>query len=343
MREQRASCVASSGRVDWDRDLTTERDTVQAMTATMARRGPDAGDVWLSPRAALGHRRLAVIDIEGGAQPMIALVPEPVVLTYSGEVYNFRELRSELEALGHRFRTRSDTEVVLHAYLEWGADCVQHLNGMFAFAIWDDRWQELLLARDRLGIKPLYYAEQGSGLLFGSEPKALLANPLFQPEIDAEGLADLLVRTMARRPCNAIFRGLREVRPGHIVQVSRDGVRESAYWRLTSRPHTDDLPTTVATLRGLLEDIVDRQLISDVPLCTLLSGGLDSSAITALAAGGLERQGRGRVVTFAVDFTGSEHDFQPSAIRTATRHTCRRWPSMSMRGTPISCSIRRTY
>ena len=210
-----------TGWVDWDRDLTTERDTVQAMTATMARRGPDAGDVWLSPRAVLGHRRLAVIDIESSTQPMIALVPEPVVLTYSGKVYNFRELHSELEALGHRFRTRSDTEVVLHAYLEWGANCVQRLNGMFAFAIWDDRRQELLLARDRLGIKPLYYAEQGSGLLFGSEPKALLANPLFQPEIDAEGLADLLVLTMARRPGNAIFRGLREVQPGHIVQVSR--------------------------------------------------------------------------------------------------------------------------
>lgn len=304
-----------TGWVDWDRDLTAERDVVLAMTETMARRGPDAGGIWLSPRAALGHRRLAVIDIEGGAQPMIAHRPEPVVLTYSGEVYNFPELRAELEARGHHFRTRSDTEVVLHAYLEWGADCVSRLNGMFAFAIWDDQRQELLLARDRLGIKPLYYAEHRSGVLFGSEPKALLANPLFQPELDAEGLGDLLVLTMARRPGNAIFRGLREVRPGHIVRVARNSVRESAYWQLTSRPHTDDLPTTVATLRSLLEDIVARQLISDVPLCTLLSGGLDSSTITALASRSLRQQRRGEVVTFAVDFTGSEHDFQPSTIR----------------------------
>ncbi len=177
-----------AGWADWERDLTHEKGTVEAMTRTMACRGPDAAGSWLSSRAGIGHRRLAVIDLEGGAQPMTARVGEQtVVLTYSGEVYNFRELRDQLSARGHVFRTGSDTEVVLNAYLEWGPDLARHLNGMFAFAVWDERSQELVLVRDRLGVKPLYYAVRGSAVLFGSEPKAILANPLVDPRIDLDG------------------------------------------------------------------------------------------------------------------------------------------------------------
>ena len=188
---------------------------IEAMTSTMVNRGPDAGGVWCSAHAAIGHRRLSVIDLEGGEQPMRAALrgsakaePEAedenqVVLTFSGEVYNFTELRSELTALGHQFRTRSDTEVVLHAYLQWGADCVTRLNGMFAFGIWDERRQELLLARDRLGVKPLYYAPLPDGVLFGSEPKAILAHPGFRAEIDAEGLAELFAQAGTGRQATA--------------------------------------------------------------------------------------------------------------------------------------------
>jgi asparagine synthase (glutamine-hydrolysing) len=154
------------------------------MTATMLCRGPDAGGMWCSAHAAIGHRRLSVIDLAGGAQPMRAPGEDDVVLTFSGEIYNFTELRHELAARGHESRTRSDTEVLLHGYLEWGADCVRRLNGMFAFGIWDGRRQELLLARDRLGVKPLYYAARPDGVLFGSEPKAVLAHPEFRAEID---------------------------------------------------------------------------------------------------------------------------------------------------------------
>lgn len=304
-----------AGWVDFERDLTRERNTAQAMTDTMYNRGPDAGGLWLAPHAALGHRRLSIIDLEGGRQPMVAEENgKPVaVLIYTGEVYNFRELRSELQALGHRFQTQSDTEVVLSAWRQWGVSFTERLNGIYAFAIWDVREQELLLVRDRLGVKPLYYYPTPTGVLFGSEPKAILANPLARAEVDDDGLRELLA--FSKTPGHAIFRGMRELRPGHILRVRRGSLREQVYWKLESRPHTDDLKTTVSNIRGLLEDIVTRQLISDVPLCSLLSGGLDSSAITALAQKALRAQGAGPVRSFAVDFVGNAEHFKPDEMR----------------------------
>ncbi|TVL90595.1 asparagine synthase (glutamine-hydrolyzing) [Streptomyces sp. SAJ15] len=304
-----------TGWIAYEQDLSRERGTLDAMTATMTCRGPDAGGAWLDTHAALGHRRLAVIDIEGGAQPMtVARGGETaLVTTYSGEVYNHRELRAELESRGHTFRTRSDTEVVLHAYLEWGADFTSRLNGMYAFALWDPREEELLLVRDRMGIKPLYYHPTADGVLFGSEPKAILAHPAVRPAVDTEGLAELLAFT--RTPGHAVYKGMYEVRPGHTVRVRRQGLTVHRYWALEAADHTDDLDTTVRRVRELLDDIVARQLIADVPLCTLLSGGLDSSAITALAAGRLAAEGRGPVRSFSVDFLGHAEHFRPDDLR----------------------------
>jgi asparagine synthase (glutamine-hydrolysing) len=282
----------------------------------MACRGPDSEGLWLSPRAALGHRRLAVIDVEGGKQPMSTERDgSSVVLTYSGEVYNFRELRQQLISHGHIFRTRSDTEVVLRSYIEWGQECPRHFNGMFAFAVWDEQRQELVLVRDRMGIKPLYYFSYNGGLLFGSEPKALLSNPLFVAELDNEGLSELFGLNMSRTPGHGIFRGLRELLPGHTLRVDRKGLHSRCYYRLTSRRHEQDIRGTTAAVRSLLEDIVDRQVISDVPLCSLLSGGLDSSAVTALANRSLHNQGRGKVATFSVDFANNDAFFRPSSLR----------------------------
>jgi asparagine synthase (glutamine-hydrolysing) len=304
-----------AGWADFDRSLTAERATTQAMTDTMSCRGPDAEGLWIAPHVALGHRRLAVIDIEGGRQPMVAEEGERVLaaLTYSGEVYNFRELRAELSARGHRFRTHSDTEVVLRAYLEWDEEFVTRLNGMYAFAIWDVRREKLLLVRDRMGIKPLYYYPTPSGVLFGSEPKAILANPLAEPIVDDDGLRQLF--SFVKTPERAIFRGMHEVRPGQLVRVSRKGTSKRRYWALESHEHTDDIDTTVRAVRELLDDIVARQLVSDVPLCSLLSGGLDSSAITALAAKALRKQDGGRVRSFAVDFAGYSEHFRPDEMR----------------------------
>ncbi|MFF4955225.1 asparagine synthase (glutamine-hydrolyzing) [Streptomyces chattanoogensis] len=304
-----------TGWISYDTDLTTRRPTLEAMTRTMACRGPDAAGTWLDTHAALGHRRLAVIDIEGGKQPMAVEHGGRtlIVTTYSGEVYNYRELREELAGLGHTFRTHSDTEVVLHAYLQWGEAFAERLNGMYAFALWDPRTEQLLLIRDRMGIKPLYYYPTSDGVLFGSEPKAILAHPSVRPAVDAEGLAELI--TFTKTPGHAVYKGMYEVRPGQTVRVGRGGITVKRYWALEAREHTDGLDTTVAHIRELLDDIVARQLIADVPLCTLLSGGLDSSAITALAAGALAAQGGGPVRSFAVDFTGYTENFTPDDLR----------------------------
>ncbi|HEY0531260.1 MAG TPA: asparagine synthase (glutamine-hydrolyzing) [Actinoplanes sp.] len=298
------------GWVSYRRDLSHEGAVLRAMTATMSLRGPDAQGIWLSTHAGLGHRRLAVIDLETGAQPMTVEHDGATIaaITYSGEVYNYRELRDELRSRGHRFRTASDTEVVLHAYLEWGDDFVDRLNGMYAFGLWDPREQALLLVRDRMGIKPLYYRPMADGVVFASELKGLLAHPLVPAVVDSDGFRELLA--MVKTPGHGIYRDIREVRPGEVVRVSRAGLRPRRYWRLTAREHTDDQATTVRTVRALLDDIVQRQLIADVPLCVLLSGGLDSSAITALAARSV-----GEVRSFAVDFPGQTENFRQDDMR----------------------------
>lgn len=307
-----------TGWVDFTRDLAHETPAVEAMTRTLIARGPDAGGTWLDTHAALGHRRLAVIDLEHGTQPMRTPEPGPraglprAVISYGGEIYNFRELREELVLLGHRFTTRSDTEVALRAYLQWGTDFVHRLNGMYAIAIWDTAREELLLVRDRLGVKPLFYHPTPGGVLFGSEPKAILANPLAQAVAGAEELCDALL--FLRTPGRVPFRGMHEVRPGHLLRVGRDGIREERYWALEARPHADDLRTTIATVRDLLDDIVPRQMVADVPLVSLLSGGLDSSTVTALAARARAADGR-QLSTFSVDFTGHTENFRADPIR----------------------------
>ncbi|MDX8535940.1 asparagine synthase (glutamine-hydrolyzing) [Mesorhizobium sp. VK25A] len=305
------------GWIDFDRDLggPDARREIADMTATMACRGPDDEGTWIDGPTALGHRRLAIIDVQGGRQPMMLQEDgrPALVLVYTGETYNYRELRQRLTALGRRFDTSSDTEVVLHAHREWGRrdprTAVSELNGMFAYALWDTATRELLLVRDRLGIKPLYYYPTQHGVLFGSEPKAILANSLAEPAMDADGLRRTLCSIAD--PYNTVLRGMREVRPGHIVRVTRDGIQQMTYWQLTDSSHTDDVPTTVQRVRELLDQTIRRQLIADVPLCTLLSGGLDSSAMTALAAHFSDE----RIRSFALDFVGYTDNFAPGPGR----------------------------
>jgi asparagine synthase (glutamine-hydrolysing) len=299
-----------TGWVDYSRDLTRERELMDAMTETMSCRGPDASGMWFDRHAALGHRRLAVIDLPGGAQPMSVSTPTgDVVMVYSGETYNFTELRDELIRHGHKFETASDTEVVLRSYLQWGTALADRLNGMYAFAIWDARDRKLVMVRDRMGIKPFYFYPTPNGVLFGSEPKAILANPLAKPIVDVDGLREMLVRI--KTPKLAVWKGMEEVEPGTVVTVDERGIRAHTYWRLESKPHTDDQAATVAHVRALLDDIVRRQLVADVPECVLLSGGLDSSAITALSARELSTPVR----TFAVDFVQQAENFKPTDIR----------------------------
>lgn len=307
-----------TGWVDWQHDVSGERQLLDRMTETLAQRGPDASGAYLSKHAAIGHRRLSVVDLEGGKQPMLRRKDgKSQVITYNGELYNTAELRQELAAHGHNFSSTSDTEVLLRSFMEWGPACVSKLNGIFAFGIWDEQNESLFLARDRIGVKPLFYTHVDGKLIFGSELKALLAHPAVKPVITYEGLAEVLMIGPARTPGHGILKEVHELKPGHLLTFDRSGLRIAAYWNLESRPHADSFSATADKVRDLLADAVKRQLISDVPLCTLLSGGLDSSAITALTA--IEqRQNDGRLNTFSVDYIDNEKyfiadSFQPDA------------------------------
>ncbi|MFW0784575.1 asparagine synthase (glutamine-hydrolyzing) [Gordonia sp. CPCC 206044] len=302
-----------TGWVDYADNLANKRRILEEMTSTMSDRGPDDAGVYLDRHVGLGHRRLAIIDLPLGRQPMVVgTAAGDVVIVYSGETYNFGELRTELIARGHEFDTDSDTEVVLHGYLEWGTDVVDHLNGMYAFAIWDGRCEQLIMVRDRLGIKPFYFSRTADGVVFGSEPKAILANPLVSHRVGKDGLRELFA--MTKTPGWALWEDIHEVEPGTVMTVSRDTMSTRTYWSLPERPHPDDTDATVAHVRSLLTDTVDRQLVADVPRCVLLSGGLDSSALTGLAAARLGAEGQ-RVHTYSVDFVAQEENFQPDEMR----------------------------
>ncbi|AFV11093.1 asparagine synthetase 3 [Thermacetogenium phaeum DSM 12270] len=302
-----------AGWIDWKRDLRKQLPELRVMQETLVNRGPDAEGMWISPWAALVHRRLIVVDPRGGGQPMVRKRgKQRYILVYNGELYNTNELRRELEQRGHIFFGHSDTEVLLLSYIEWGERCLERLNGIFAFGIWDETEQSLFLARDRLGVKPLFYAERNGSFIFGSEIKTLLANPTIHPEVDSEGLAEIFVMGPARTPGHGIFRGIKELKPGYWLIYDRRGVRTSPYWRLESRPHPDDLETTAAKVRNLLQDAAERQLMADVPVCILLSGGLDSSAIAAFASEASSRSGTGTLNTYSVDYVDNNRFFRPN-------------------------------
>ncbi|OIK07740.1 asparagine synthase (glutamine-hydrolyzing) [Streptomyces monashensis] len=306
-----------TGWASFHSDARTQAPVIEAMTAALTPRGPDAGGVWLGERAAIGHRRLAVIDLEGGVQPMTDRPEKPgIVLTYSGEVYNHHELRSELRGRGHVFRTRSDTEVVLRAYAEWGETVAEHLEGMFAFAVWDERAQRLLLVRDRLGVKPLFWAAVAGGLAFASEPKALFAHPEIRPRVDADGLREAYSLLFNTGP--TVWSGVREVEPGGVLVLDRGGIRERRYWQLEAADHTDDQDAAVERIRALVGAAARSQLEADVPLCSLLSGGIDSTVLTALLADELRlREGPdARIRSYAVDYSDQAEQFTGDVLRT---------------------------
>ncbi|QGG57308.1 asparagine synthase (glutamine-hydrolyzing) [Paenibacillus sp. B01] len=308
-----------TGWIDWTRDLTLHSEDLERMTATLALRGPDASGTWISGSCALGHRRLSVMDPENGAQPMIRSQDgQKFVIVYNGELYNAPELKRELEGRGRRFTTTCDTEVLLTAYMEWGPAAVEKFNGIFAFAIWDDQEQKLFLARDRVGVKPLFVSHAGGQFVFGSEPKALLAHPAVSSDVGAQGIAELFIVGPARTPGVGVYKDLTELLPGKCMTVDRGGARVHTYWELRSREHEHGVEETAAHVGELLRDTVERQLASDVPVGTLLSGGLDSSALTALAVDFYGRSGAGSLDTFSVDYVDNDkffksHAFQPNA------------------------------
>ncbi len=304
-----------TGWVEYTRSVLNERETVEKMTQTLSKRGPDDTNIQAFTHAIFGHKRLVVVDPEGGKQPMTRGEDDFYTICYNGELYNTEDIRSELLKKGYTFQGHSDTEVLLASYIEWKEDCVDYLNGIFTFAIWDAKREQIFLARDRLGVKPLFYKQDGDRLLFGSEIKAILAHPDVRAEVTYEGLAEVLGLGPSRSPGHGVFRGIHELRPGHALSFSKEGLRIWRYWNVVSRKHTDTFEETVFNVRFLLQDAITRQLVSDVPLCTFLSGGVDSSAITAIAAKAYARDGKGPLHTYSIDYEGNDMYFKSNSFQ----------------------------
>lgn len=307
------------GWINTEGDLMNEKGTMEKMTAALSRRGPDDSGIFMSRNSLLGHRRLVVVDPEGGGQPMTRWVGgNSYTLVYNGELYNTDELRSALRARGYHFKSYSDTEVLLVSYIEWGEDCLKKFNGIYAFGIWDKNKRTLFTARDPLGVKPLFYTKVNGSLIFGSEIKAILAHPEVEPILDETGIMEIFGLGPARSPGCGVFKGIMEIPPAHYLTYGSEGIKLKQYWQLTAAIHTDDLDTTVEKTRGLLVDAIERQMVSDVPVCTFLSGGLDSSAISSVAAAYFRRQGKGVLNTYAIDYVDNElffkaDDYQPNS------------------------------
>lgn len=308
-----------AGFCDYNDNLNDEAPLWGALAKRMGNRlrhrGPDSQGVHVSAHAALAHARLAVVDLEGGKQPMSRTADGyTYTISYNGELYNTGELRSELESLGYEFKTTSDTEVLLNCYIQYGEKCAERLNGIYAFAVDDERRQRCFLCRDRFGVKPLFYTRAGDRLVFGSEIKALFEYPGINPVLDRESLCEVFGLGPARTAGNGVYKNIFELKPAHCGIFDRDGFQTYPYFELTSYEHTESYEDTVRHVRDLLEDTVTRQLISDVPLCTFLSGGLDSSVISALAAQNYRANGK-QLTTYSFDFVGNEKYFKPSAFQ----------------------------
>ena len=303
--------IAGYAALDPSRPL--DASPVRGMLACVAHRGPDDEGVHGVPGIVLGHRRLSIIDVAGGHQPLFG-VTEQTAIVCNGEVYNYRELARELTSKGHHFRTASDTEVAAHAYDEWGLDFLERLDGMFALALWDGARRRLVLARDRLGEKPLYWAVAGGMLIFGSELTALLAHPTIEPDIDPVALSEYLALEYVAAP-RTILRGISKLEPGNVLVLENGHVEVRPYWRLEPRVQSPVLPyaEAVRELRRRLEEAVRSRLVSDVPLGIFLSGGIDSSTVAALAAR------EGALETFAIGFDEATFDESSYARDVAQR------------------------
>ena len=282
---------------------------------TMMHRGPDEMGIFESNLCCLIHTRLTVIDPEGGKQPMeLKWQTETYTIVYNGELYNTNEIRNQLLSLGHSFSGHSDTEVILHGYAQWGEDVLSKVNGIFAFAVWEHRKKRLFLARDRMGVKPLFYMIYNDGFLFGSEIKNILAYPNVKAEIDEYGISQILLLGPGRAPGSGIFCGIQELEPGCCGCYSGGRWSWRRYWKLTDVKHTETFEQTAEKVRYLVKDSIQRQMVSDVPIGAFLSGGLDSSLIAAVCTEQLKKNGD-RLKTFSVDYKNNNIHFVPGKFQ----------------------------
>lgn len=301
------------------KDVSSFRNVLNNMNNEIAKRGPDEDGMYFEENVCLGHKRLIVIDPDGGKQPMIFRYQgNTYSLVYNGQIYNTKELKDELSENGFTFDGHSDTEVLLKGFSFWKYDIIHKLNGIFSFAIWNSKEKELFVARDHFGVKPFYYSIVDGTFVFASEVKALFKYPGITAKIDSEGISELFGLGPSHTPGHGIFKDIHELKPASYGVFNSSGLHVEKYWSLVSLPHKDSFGTTCDKVRFLLEDSIRRQLVSDVPLCTFLSGGLDSSIITLYAANYCKEKGLPPLNTYSVDYVDNDKnfvktDFQPNS------------------------------
>ena len=307
------------GIADFKNDISNKKEILLNMNSTLSKRGPDEDGFYINSHIALAHKRLIVIDPDGGKQPMIEKFSYgEYVIVYNGQIYNTKELKETLTLNGFEFKGHCDTEILLKSYIYYGNDVVKHLNGIFAFAIWNSRTKELFLARDHFGVKPLFYTINNNTLIFASEIKALFKYHGVEKVLDNQGICELFGIGPAHTPGTTIFKNIYEIKPAHFAVYNSSGLHIERYWKLHSKKHTDSFGTTCSKVEYLLHDAITRQLVSDVPLCTFLSGGLDSSIITKFAADYCQKEGLPPLDTYSIDYVDNDKnfvksDFQPNS------------------------------
>lgn len=304
-----------AGWVNFSESLKSNSKIIKKMTDILERRGPDSEGIYESENVLLGHRRLIVVDPEGGEQPMIKIINgNKYVLVYNGELYNTEEVRKSLLEEGYFFDSYSDTEVLLMSYIAWGVNCIKKFNGIFAFAIYDEEKEQVFLARDQMGVKPLFYSINNKNIIFASEIKAILANPMVKAQIDREGITELFALGPAVVPGKAIYKNILEIAPANCLLISKENIKVWEYWKVTLQENKETVEEAAEHVRLLLFDAIKRQLVGDVPICTFLSGGLDSSAISAIAAE--EFRNRGKILnTYSIDYKDNEKYFKSSLFQ----------------------------
>ena len=277
-------------------DKKTEKEIYQIlkkMNEVQRHRGPDDEGIFLENGCALGHVRLSILDLYRGHQPMCKKKEgNTYAIILNGEIYNMKTLKEQLIKEGEMFSTTSDTEVVLTGYIRYGISYIEELNGIFSIALWDGKRKKLYLIRDRVGVKPLFYTKRGDTLIFASEIKGLFAYPGVKPVINREGLCEIFGLGPAKSYGKGVFKDIYEVLPGHFLEYDREGLKDRAYWELKAKEHTDSEKDTIEHTRWLVKDAVEMQMLSDIPISTFLSGGVDSSLVTAICAKKLQKEGK---------------------------------------------------
>lgn len=304
-----------TGFINFKRNIKSEYNILKNMTDTLTNRGPNSKGIYVSNNVMFGHRRLIVVDPEGGIQPMKKSVNgKKYVLVYNGELYNTEDLRKELLNDGYKFEGYSDTEVLLLSYIRWGIDSISKFNGIFAFAIYDEDKRRVVLARDAMGVKPLFFSYKNDTFIFGSEIKALFKHPYVEPIVDKDGLTELFALGPATIPGKSLYKGIEEVKPAQYIILDENGIKRDMYWNLKAEEFKESEEEATEHVRELLTDAIKRQLVGDVPLCTFLSGGLDSSAISAIAAEEYKKKNK-VLTTYSIDYEDNEKYFKSSLFQ----------------------------